>query len=185
MLFSTGRIIHYEDEYSGAETMAEMLLAIPRLGVELIWVGLEKLNYVQHQRAEYFADAKAAEIAGAEAMIGLLENLSLVPVLDQELAGIHPFGKQSGTEIMQQLARSINDVPQDRRENLLQTMRQEESAVDTSHPPTAFRIEFLQLLGEQTKSTLPDLPDFTCIQSELADIRQEIGAAILEEKEIQ
>ncbi len=185
LLLSPSRLIDFEDDIAAGETLAEILLMVPRFGVELIWVTMERLSFVEHQRAEYLADACGAGVSGAVPAIGLLEKLSLSSMLDKEMAGIHPSGKQSGTEVMMQLARAISHVSEEERDRVLEAMRQQESAVDSTHPPTAFRIAFLTLLGKRVATVAPDQVGFDRIETEIAPLRNAMGDALLKGMEVQ
>ena len=185
LLLSPARLIKFEDSAAIGETLFEMAMAIPRFGIELIWVGMERLSFVSHQRAEYLADAMAAGISGVTPATELLEKLSLYPLLQKELRGLYPNGKQSGTDVMMQLAHSITDAPDVARDGILDTMRKEGISVDATHPPTAFRIAFLSLIEQDEPAVKPDQVDFSAIESELAPLREKIGVELLGGMEIQ
>ena len=185
LLLSPSRYLDFEDDIAVGETLSEMMLVVPRFGVELIWVAMERLGFVEQQRAEYLADACAAGVSGVKPAIGLLEKLSLNTMLDKEMAGLHPSGMQSGSEVMMQLARVISHASEEERDRVLEEMRQEESAVDSTHPPTAFRIAFLSLLGVGTATVTPDQVDFDGIEAEIAPLREAMGDALLKGMQVQ
>lgn len=185
LVLSPSRLLDFEDDIASGETLAELLMVVPRFGVEVILIAMERLGFVEHQRAEYLADALGVEVSGVNPAVGLLEKTALYPLLSKELAGIHPSGKQSGTEVMRQLARAVSHAPERERNRMLDAMRQEESAVDATHPPTAFRIAFLSLFEGHAPLVAASQVDFAAIEVEISPIREDIGAEMLKRMEFQ
>ncbi|MBI5301121.1 MAG: M48 family metalloprotease [Chloroflexi bacterium] len=126
-----------------------LLIALPlaRLFTYVIsfipWLGayaLAHLLWRHSQRAEYLADHLAATVSGTNAMIALLNKLGLVDKFLQTLHTITLNRKDRDLfgEYRQVIAGVNADHLAPSSEESAQTRR-----ADSSHPPTAYRIAFL------------------------------------------
>lgn len=79
--------------------LGEMLVMPPRLIIAGVEHALWRLMYLQSQRAEYLADALAAQGAGQDAIVRLLETLSLSDHLHRSWSGLYGIGKARGAEV--------------------------------------------------------------------------------------
>jgi Zn-dependent protease with chaperone function len=95
------------------------------------------------QRAEYLADAMAAEVAGTDAMIGTHEKLLLEPLLYAAVGRAARAASNERVDAFDELAATISRVPERERERRRRIARLEEARLDATHPPTAKRIELL------------------------------------------
>lgn len=126
------------------------LLAIP---VELAMLAASELLFLvargfmllvlrQSQRAEYLADRLAASVAGSDAMQRALEKTYLADVVDAAVrthaltTPDEPLGGKMATAIAGVTPSRIAALRAESRASLWQ--------VDTTHPPTALRVELLQ-----------------------------------------
>ncbi|HZU95370.1 MAG TPA: M48 family metalloprotease [Planctomycetota bacterium] len=107
----------------------------------MLWV-LIHLSYDRAQRAEYFADRLGASVAGTPAFVGLLERLLQRHIL--ELAQQRVVHHTTDRSVVDELVHLVHDTPPRERERLRRVAQLELSALDTTHPPTAFRIRLLE-----------------------------------------
>jgi heat shock protein HtpX len=103
---------------------------------------LSHLLWRDKQRAEYYADSLAAKVAGTEAMLGMLQKLHYTSTFELALQqfAMRPQNANFFKELMQE----VTQVPPREIERVSGVERLEQSRLDTTHPPTANRIEFLQ-----------------------------------------
>ena len=94
------------------------------------------------QRAEYLADALAAQTAGTTAVISLHEKLLLESSFDG-LVHEHLHAR-SESDLFAEVRTRLAAVPDRERERQRRVARLEESRLSDSHPPTAMRIRLLE-----------------------------------------
>lgn len=108
--------------------------AIARLLLQLLWR--------MSQRAEYFADALSARVAGSAAAIDALERTVLGPFYGEVLRMIHFVGQRQN--IVEAFTRRVAMLPEREWERYRQLAHRHDLRLDTTHPPTRFRIECLR-----------------------------------------
>jgi Zn-dependent protease with chaperone function len=125
-------------------------LAIPlnlilRGVAQLAWLsayGLMHLLWRNKQRAEYLADYLSATAGGTPAALSLLDKLHLdssCHMAMQRVALGNPRADMFGT-----LREHVQTIPERERERLRRVQLLEDSRLDTTHPPTPYRIQLLQ-----------------------------------------
>ena len=134
------------DDGHSDNVIGELLVMPPRLIVSGVEHALWRLMYRQSQRAEYLADALAARAAGPDAIVRLLETLSLSDHLHRSWSGLYGVGKARGAEVVQLLVSPMAGWSEGERADLLGQMEIEALTVDNTHPPTGYRIDFVQAL---------------------------------------
>ncbi len=106
-------------------------------------IAMEVLMRRDSQRAEYLADALAADVAGADAALGLLRVTHLAPLLGATAnAMVTAPGEQD--DLFGRLRRRVADTPAREWERIDRVMALEETQLDSSHPPTAQRIRVIE-----------------------------------------
>jgi len=139
----------YEDgsrAYGGfVEQLTELTLWIVRLPIFWTWSLLHRLLSSEQQRAEYFADAVAVRIAGKDAVHGLLRKTVLIPL---SLRARNQLYRASGERLSKALVEAITSPDTESAEKLMAEMKEEQSAVDATHPPTIYRMRFIEALAE-------------------------------------
>lgn len=110
------------------------------------WLLLLELHLVlrDSQRAEYLADLLAAEVAGSGAVVELHERLLLETAY---VAVIRQASRESADELLVRARSAVDDVPERERERRRRAARLEEVRLQSSHPPTASRVDLLQRRG--------------------------------------
>nr|WP_276316320.1 M48 family metallopeptidase [Paenibacillus artemisiicola] len=105
-------------------------------------VGFIHLYYYESQRAEYLADALSAEMSGTEAMMRLNDKLYGEQTFSMALQRYVLNGQQgSFFEAYKAIALAM---PERERERIRRVELLEGSRLDYTHPPGAYRIQFLQ-----------------------------------------
>jgi hypothetical protein len=116
------------------------VLSIPFAAVQSL---LAQLLYLDKQQAEYFADYLASTISGTEAIVALLRRMGCHEHLDEVLLRNAYSTSQSGAHILGLFRERIASLPDREWQRLSRASEREGARLDASHPPTAYRIEFL------------------------------------------
>ena len=134
--------------------------------------GFETLIYAESQRAEYLADTASASIAGADAVNRTLKKTILSPLAVQAVRDIYFDGSQK-IDALRQIAAAVRDADPGKAEKLYVEAVEELLTVDSSHPPTRYRMEVVGALGAPHPSLDPGLVDWKTIDEELAPFLEE------------
>jgi heat shock protein HtpX len=151
------------------------LAQIPRLGVYL----LIHLIWRDSQRAEYLADYLAATVSGTKAHLTLLDKShmhSMVDLLVQTTAL-----KQEQPDLFAELQGKVAQIPARERERIRRVAQLQESRLDTTHPPTAYRMAFLQSHFLDEARFILDSDDHERLEQELATLRPEIQQQLIDD----
>jgi Zn-dependent protease with chaperone function len=153
---------------SGGESALDVLHAAVfwPLSRPILWLlHLESHLLLQDaQRAEYLADALAAEVAGTDAVVALSESLLLAPSFFTEL---------------DDMVGRVDSRERDRRRRIA---RLESSRLDATHPPTALRIELLEQRPRLSASVRLSPDSSAAIDAELGDNRPHLADALIDEQ---
>ena len=171
----------WEDEdLTAARSLADIMLVPIVVAFTGLHHLLERLTYLESQRAEYLADTIGARVSGRAAAIEALELIQFEPLARLTFARAYPLLGVTGISFLASMRDAMRDPPEDTRRTMLETMRAEKSSVDQTHPPTVHRIAFLEL------AKLPNDPvqDFAALAEaahvELAEHAERIGRDLLE-----
>ena len=88
----------------------------------------------------------AARAAGPDAIVRLLETLSLSDHMYQSWSGLHGLRQARGVEVLDLLVSPLAGWNDSKRGEMLAQMDVETLTVDSTHPPTGYRISFIQAL---------------------------------------
>jgi len=118
-------------------------LAALALSETLLWTahGIWLLVLRESQRAEYLADRLAASVVGTEAMCSALDALHPDDAVDLAIQRMALNGSEEGLSTL--LRDTVGQVPDSERERRRRLARRQGWRVDSSHPPTALRIDML------------------------------------------
>ena len=131
------------------------------------------------QRAEYLADALAAEIAGTEATIALSEKL----LLDSTFRAAVQKAAQRGVDadLFANLSAAVSAVPDREKERRRRVARLEGARLSETHPPTAKRIELLERRSRRDPQVVLDDDRSAAIDQELAKLRRPFQQRLVDE----
>lgn len=105
--------------------------------------GMLLLVLRESQRAEYLADRLAGSVSGARHLASALEKLYLAEHVAAAVRQHALTGAQD--RLMPKLEQAVLQVPASEMAALRQQSREMQWQVDSTHPPTAMRVEFLSL----------------------------------------
>ena len=100
------------------------------------------LLWQDRQRAEYLADYLAATVSGTEAQLTLLDKLHLKDALKKSL--IKAYLNREGDNFFAEFRQRVDKVPTREFERIRRVEKLANSRLDTTHPPTGQRIDFLK-----------------------------------------
>jgi Zn-dependent protease with chaperone function len=116
------------------------ILSIPFAAVQSL---LAQLLCLDKQQAEYFADYLASTVSGTEATVASLRRLGCEEHLHEVLLRSAYSVSQSGAHVLDLFRERIANLPDREWQRLARASQREGARLDASHPPTAYRIEFL------------------------------------------
>jgi Zn-dependent protease with chaperone function len=131
-----------------AAPLANLLLMVLRAPVRALWELEMHLLLTDSRRAEYLADALAAETAGTPAVIGLHETLLLRSAYELVVQRSSATNER-GDGLLDRLRAAFAQVPERERERRRRIARLEGSRLDSTHPPTGMRISLLERRGPE------------------------------------
>jgi heat shock protein HtpX len=149
------------------------------LGVRLILL----LAMRQSQQAEFFADILATSVAGTEAMISALERLHQYPTVELVIQRAHLGSPDAAIEPM--IRDAMQSMTISVAEDYRQRARKEQWQEDSTHPPTASRIDVLRALPAQAATIVLDEDLRTAFQNEVAALVESHKRSYFEQRLIE
>lgn len=135
--------------------------------VGAIALSYEKLIFAESQRAEYLADIMAASVAGAPAMQSALKKIILAPLADDFVSRIYYDGSKE-LNMFEGMANAVRAPDTITSEKLYIEAAKILHSVDSSHPPTRYRIEVVGVAGQVDRKLLVGNIDWKHIDDELS-----------------
>ncbi len=113
---------------------------------QIVWFGIYALSHllwINSQKAEYLADHLATKSCGTKPMLDLLEKGQLGA--NRFMSVLHRVAlSQKKKDLFSEIRRDILNLPEHEKERIRRIAKLEKSRLDTTHPPTFFRTEFLK-----------------------------------------
>ncbi len=142
--------------------------------IDAIALSYEKLIFVESQRAEYLADILAASVAGAPAMQSVLKKIILAPLAEDFVSRSYYDGSRELC-VFDGMAKAVDAPDADAADQLFAEAAETLHSVDSSHPPTRYRMEVIGALDQGQCKVQAEALDWKRIDDELS-------AAISEEE---
>jgi heat shock protein HtpX len=121
-------------------------------GLALIPYGLFMLiihlSWQDSQRAEYYADLVGAELSGTKASISLMEKILFDQIFFHVVRKSAVTNRSAG--LLEHYRAKVNELPSKEFRRLKRVAELELSKLNYSHPPNAYRIQFLQKQNNYT-----------------------------------
>lgn len=152
------------------------LLSIPFAAVQSL---LAQLLCLDKQQAEYFADYLASTISGTEAMVASLRRIGCHEHLDEVLLRNAYSTSQSGSHILGLFRERIASLPDREWQRLARASQREGARLDASHPPTAYRIEFLNAHMVATPKIVATEDAMRTIDAEFKAVQDILGQRLI------
>jgi heat shock protein HtpX len=151
---------------------------VSKIALGFLFVYYWMIHY-DSQKAEYYADYLGASMGGSEDSEKSLYKLSYGLFLQyvQQQAVVAPNGKT----IIQRLKEMIETIPEKEILRLQKLATRESSRVDSSHPPTTYRIEFVKKFAPKVGLFQLTQEHFHKICEELAQQEEKINIKLIDE----
>jgi Zn-dependent protease with chaperone function len=167
-----------------SEKVAQLLLAVFSEAALLVYRLLGRLTALSGRRAEYLADAMAARVAGRDDAAGMLETLMLGGAT-QHVRSRYLFrtrslrrprrgdaGEQPPLpDYWAELRAYIASIPQSERARRRLMSQLDDSAVDSTHPPTHLRLAYVEQLPATGSAIVLSATEADAIDAEFGPIR--------------
>ena len=151
---------------SAAEMLVPLVLAPFSILIAIVGTTLQMLSWRQGQRAEYYADELATRVGSSSAMAGLLAKLLLAPAIEREVGRIIRF--QPDAAVWDDVRTYADGLPRTELERLRRVAVRRLQRIDTTHPPTFYRLERVQALGALDASVVVSDVQMRDVDRELA-----------------
>ncbi len=164
-----------------AETLTDYVTAGIAVVVRLIARGMLHLVWHESQRAEYLADDISRRVAGTDAAIGALRKLPLVAAYREAVQSVSVSGSAgagAASLFRDFRARALERFANDG--DAAGGTPEKDFRLDTTHPPTPYRIEFLRARTVPAQLTLTH-GESDRIDRELEPIEERLQREITEE----
>ncbi|WP_166805802.1 M48 family metallopeptidase [Jeotgalibacillus sp. R-1-5s-1] len=137
------------------------------------------LLFFNSQRAEYYADDVAVKHAGADGVNGLLTKVQYDQTYMYAVrkAALSP-GKSSFFDLLNE---QMVNMPDKEKRRMLKIAELEKSKVDDTHPPTYFRMKYVDSRRGSTSGREPDVRTEEQVQLELAPYQQDVEKRLIED----
>jgi Zn-dependent protease with chaperone function len=152
------------------------ILSIPFAAVQSL---LAQLLCLDKQQAEYFADYLASTISGTEAIVASLRQLGCEEHLHEVLLRNAYSISQSGAHVLELFRERIAALPNRERQRLARACQREGARLDASHPPTAYRIEFLNTHAVAKPRIVATEDTMRTLDAELKAVQEILGERLI------
>ena len=169
----------YDQDSGFAGMIGHYLLWILSWFIELIYIGLSHLVWHQSQRAEFLADFLATTVSGTQAMKDDLQKMPYGEHL-QIFANKSIFSnQQSGKKILTKFVSYFRGLPQSELERLDRIAVRENARLDSTHPPTRQRIEFIAAHPVADATITVEKEEQSLINVELEQLEEAVGKQLI------
>jgi Zn-dependent protease with chaperone function len=159
-------------------TMPGNLLLLGLSNIVRLWIYvLANLIWRDSQRAEYLADALGAEAAGTAAALSAMDKLHLGSSVYMTIHRVALNWR--GQDMFAELRREAAEVPPRELERIRRVEQKENSRLDVTHPPTAFRIGLLKARPVREPRVVVSESRLEELERELAPVRKKIQEQLL------
>ena len=153
---------------------------------------LLRVTVLGSRRAEYLADSMAARVGGSAATATMLEHLTLGRAVEQvrrqrsyrgkgaprRRRDEAPAAPEPLPDFWVELRDYVDSIPASERQRRLRVSELDDSATDTTHPPTHLRIAFARQQPQPDPLIVPTAEELAAVEAELAPVRRAVAAAL-------
>ncbi len=155
------------------------LLAVSQIPWAAMYV-LSHLMWRDSQRAEYLADHRATQVAGTQAAQILLTKVHfghyLPPIISSAALGT----AKRQPNIFDELRRRLPDSAAPANA-IFGAEREAALRVDTTHPPTSYRLQYIRTLPAVEPSVTISAAEVQRLEEELAELKAEIQSRLIDQ----
>lgn len=135
---------------------------------------LAHLTWRDSQRSEYLADYRGAQISGTRAQISLLIKTQLAEAYIHTAQRILERWSYDKHDLFTEWRRYVECLPEREIERLRRVSILKEAQMDTTHPPSGYRIQLLQHQQIPAAQVALSHSEFTLIQNEFKAIEPQM-----------
>jgi Zn-dependent protease with chaperone function len=155
-----------------------LLFCISRL-ILLVAFLLVFLVYNDSQRAEYLADYLSSTISGTDGMKGILNKLHYDHAYFIALQRTALGAKD--TNFFTEIIREVLTTPNKEIERIKRIERMEGSRLDATHPPTIYRLNFIDSLGDLSPTVFLSETESQRIDKEINSLAESLNDKLIDE----
>ena len=133
------------------------------------------------QRAEYYADLLAAQVAGGRAVVGMHERLLLYGNFRALVQSAALARGETHPGLLDRAVEHFDAVPERERERRRRAARLETARLDDTHPPTGFRILLIEERGAADAKVALSAEGSAAIDRELEKYRASVERTLVDE----
>jgi len=152
------------------------ILSVPFAALQSL---LAQLLWFDSQQAEYFADYLGSTIAGTDAAVSSLQRLGCGEHLNNVLLQNAYSTTQSGTHILDLFRNHLSSLPDREWQRLARFSQRERARLDASHPPTAYRIDFLTAHRIAKPGMIAAESEMKSVDEELKALQESLGRRLI------
>ena len=147
------------------------------------WLLLLQVHLVltDSQRAEYYADLLAAQVAGGRAVVGMHERLLLYTTFRALVQRDALARGETHAGLLDRAVEHLDAVPERERERRRRAARLETARLDDTHPPTGFRISLIEQRGAADAKVALSAEGSAAIDRELEKRRADVERTLVDE----
>jgi heat shock protein HtpX len=158
--------------------LPNLALRVVCWGIWLLFYMLVHLSWQESQWSEYYADSLAAEASGTDSMMSMLEKFHYGNTFWFMVQKVYlNKGKMTFKNAFRE---KIASLPERELQRIRRVEMMESSRLDTTHPPTAYRIGFMQARHVETSRYVMSAVDQENLEKELAPLYQEMEVRLIE-----
>jgi len=175
-----GNVFGGADLYSLAAVPFNLILLALALTARLLIYSLLHLFWRNSQRAEYLADALAAQVAGTAAACTALDKLHYAPAFTLTLRRVALAATEQN--LFTALREQVTALP---AHELARMRRIEEvagSRIDVTHPPTTYRMALMRAHPLATPQYTLSATDAAQLDAELATVQRRVQEQLLDRR---
>lgn len=167
-----GSIFGAGDFYSLVAIPVNLILLLLAQTVRLLIYGLLHLFWRDSQRAEYLADALAAQIAGTDAICAALDKLHYSSAFTFTLRRMSLGVGEAN--VFTALREQLTTIPARELARIRRIREVAGSRIDVTHPPTTYRMALIRAHPVATPQYILSTTDAAQLDIELAAVQRRV-----------
>ncbi len=175
-----GNVFGGADLYSLAAVPFNFILLALALTARLLIYSLLHLFWRNSQRAEYLADALAAQVAGTAAACAALDKLHYAPAFAFTLRRVTLGAAEQN--VFSVLREQVTALPARELARIRRIEEVEGSRIDVTHPPTPYRMALMRAYPVTAPQYILSAIDAAQLDAELATVQQRVQEQLLDRR---
>jgi len=178
--FGYSEIAPPQSDVAGAGELVRQMIGLALFGTRAL---MDRATFFASQKAEYLADGLSAKISGDGSMREALLLTASSFHLDRELRSFVPLDDDRGLRTLEFL-KTAADLDVNLQQERQDRMTRELLSTDHMHPPTNYRLAFIETLGPMQGQLVVDDACWAKIEAEIAPYCEALGADVLSRRSV-